>query len=196
MPNRRVLPHCSSRSRRREPCPHLKSACRPDSARRFSRPRMKIFNVPGGTTARVARTDASGQSVITDHFEIVPAIISPQAYPALLHAGSRPGREISNPLPVGTGLNSMPVLTPSVHRHARWQPLCSCAILCPEVCVLAHFIPRRRSGELINRYVAALVRELEIVADDLETQNHFLWRRVHTVAFEPAPVGTASSSAR
>lgn len=49
-------------------------------------PPNENLNVPGCTTAQITRTDAGGQSVITDQFVFVPAIISPQAYPALLQA--------------------------------------------------------------------------------------------------------------
>ena len=38
---------------------------------------------------------------------------------------------------------------------------------------IAPFIPKPPAGELINRYVAALVRELEIVADDLKPKTIF-----------------------
>ena len=53
---------------------------------------------------------------------------------------------------------------------------------------IARFYSEASSGELINRYVAALVRELEIVADDLRTTNHFLWWR-HAIHSEPAAMG-------
>ena len=56
-------------------------------------PPNEDLNVPGGTTARIARTDAGGQSVITDQFEIVPAIINPQAYPSLLQAQAALGKK-------------------------------------------------------------------------------------------------------
>ena len=38
---------------------------------------------------------------------------------------------------------------------------------------IAPFIPKPSSGELINRYVAALIREMEIVADDLRPKTTF-----------------------
>ncbi len=56
-------------------------------------PPNEDLNVPGGTTARIARTDAGDQSVITDQFEIVPAIINPQAYPSLLQAQAALGKK-------------------------------------------------------------------------------------------------------
>jgi hypothetical protein len=56
-------------------------------------PPNEDLNVPGGTTARISRKDAGGQSVITDQFEIVPAIISPQGYPTLLQAEAALGEK-------------------------------------------------------------------------------------------------------
>src|SRR5271168_4883528 len=44
---------------------------------------------------------------------------------------------------------------------------------CAQKCAYCAFYSEAASGELINRYVAALVRELEIVADDLRPQTIF-----------------------
>ena len=44
---------------------------------------------------------------------------------------------------------------------------------CAQKCEYCAFYSEASSGELINRYVAALVRELEIVADDLQPQTIF-----------------------
>ena len=47
-------------------------------------PKNEDLIVPGGTSAKITRTDADGKCVIADQFQIVPAIIDPQAYPVLL----------------------------------------------------------------------------------------------------------------
>src|SRR5260221_7773886 len=44
---------------------------------------------------------------------------------------------------------------------------------CAQKCVYCAFYSEASSGELVNRYVAALVRELEIVADDLKPRTIF-----------------------
>jgi putative oxygen-independent coproporphyrinogen III oxidase len=44
---------------------------------------------------------------------------------------------------------------------------------CAQKCAYCAFYSEASSGELVNRYVAALVRELEIVADDLAPQTIF-----------------------
>ena len=44
---------------------------------------------------------------------------------------------------------------------------------CAQKCVYCAFYSEASSGELVNRYVAALVRELEIVADDLQPTTIF-----------------------
>jgi oxygen-independent coproporphyrinogen-3 oxidase len=44
---------------------------------------------------------------------------------------------------------------------------------CAQKCEYCAFYSEASSGELINRYVAALVRELELVADDLKPQTIF-----------------------
>jgi oxygen-independent coproporphyrinogen-3 oxidase len=44
---------------------------------------------------------------------------------------------------------------------------------CAQKCVYCAFYSEASSGELINRYVAALVREMEIVADDLKPKTIF-----------------------
>jgi oxygen-independent coproporphyrinogen III oxidase len=66
----------------------------------------------------------------------------------------------------------MPVLTPtsiatpvgSLYVHVPF---------CAQKCAYCAFYSEAASGELINRYVAALVRELEIVADDLKPETIF-----------------------
>ena len=64
---------------------------------------------------------------------------------------------------------------------------------CAQKCEYCAFYSEASSGELINRYVAALVRELEIVAADLKPKTIFFGGGT-PVAFEPAPVGTQSSA--
>src|SRR5664279_4612418 len=44
---------------------------------------------------------------------------------------------------------------------------------CAQKCAYCAFYSEASSGELINRYTAALVRELEIVADDLQPRTIF-----------------------
>ncbi len=44
---------------------------------------------------------------------------------------------------------------------------------CAQKCAYCAFYSEATSGELVNRYVAALVRELEMVADDLKPQTIF-----------------------
>jgi coproporphyrinogen III oxidase-like Fe-S oxidoreductase len=65
-----------------------------------------------------------------------------------------------------TVLTSMPVATPigSLYVHVPF---------CAQKCAYCAFYSEASSGELINRYVAALIRELEIVADDLKPKTIF-----------------------
>jgi oxygen-independent coproporphyrinogen-3 oxidase len=63
---------------------------------------------------------------------------------------------------LATQLISMPVGSLYVH-----VPFCA------QKCVYCAFYSEASSGELINRYVAALVREMEIVADDLKPKTIF-----------------------
>jgi hypothetical protein len=51
------------------------------------------LTVPGGTAVHITRTETTGQSVITDQFKIVPAIIRPQEYPALLQTQATLGQK-------------------------------------------------------------------------------------------------------
>jgi oxygen-independent coproporphyrinogen-3 oxidase len=44
---------------------------------------------------------------------------------------------------------------------------------CAQKCAYCAFYSEASSGELVNRYVAALIRELEMVADDLKPQTTF-----------------------
>src|SRR5450432_3973625 len=44
---------------------------------------------------------------------------------------------------------------------------------CAQKCVYCAFYSEASSGELVNRYVVALIRELEIVADDLKPKTIF-----------------------
>src|SRR5471030_605020 len=44
---------------------------------------------------------------------------------------------------------------------------------CAQKCVYCAFYSEASSGELVNRYVAALIHELEIVADDLKPKTIF-----------------------
>src|SRR5271155_3726129 len=59
-------------------------------------------------------------------------------------------------------LNTLPISSLYVH-----VPFCA------QKCVYCAFYSEASSGELINRYIAALIREMEIVADDLETKTIF-----------------------
>jgi oxygen-independent coproporphyrinogen III oxidase len=63
-------------------------------------------------------------------------------------------------------LNPPPSATPvgSLYIHVPF---------CAQKCVYCAFYSEASSGELINRYTAALVRELEIVADDLQPSTIF-----------------------
>ncbi|MGC9943634.1 MAG: DUF3857 domain-containing protein [Verrucomicrobiota bacterium] len=58
-------------------------------------PRNQTLTLPGGSTANITRTDADGQSVITDQFQILPSIISAQDYPALQKAQFNLGEKSS-----------------------------------------------------------------------------------------------------
>jgi transglutaminase-like putative cysteine protease len=49
-------------------------------------PRTQLLTLPGGSTANIMRTDADGQCVITDQFQILPSIISAADYPAVQKA--------------------------------------------------------------------------------------------------------------
>ncbi len=49
-------------------------------------PRSKLIIIPGGSRDDTIRTDADGQSVIIDKFEVVPSIISASDYPAVQKA--------------------------------------------------------------------------------------------------------------
>jgi hypothetical protein len=51
-------------------------------------PKNESLTMPGGTSANVVRRDAPGKSVITDQFEIIPSIISPENYPKMLQIES------------------------------------------------------------------------------------------------------------
>src|SRR5260221_9796475 len=44
---------------------------------------------------------------------------------------------------------------------------------CAQQCVYCAFYSEASSGELVNRYVAALVREIELLADDLKPRTIF-----------------------
>ena len=44
---------------------------------------------------------------------------------------------------------------------------------CAQKCAYCAFYSEPSCGELVNRYVAALIRELELVADDLKPQTIF-----------------------
>ncbi len=47
-------------------------------------PKDEKFVAPGGSLARITRTDADGKSVVTEEFETAPGIIKPKNYPTLL----------------------------------------------------------------------------------------------------------------
>src|SRR5262252_2646782 len=54
--------------------------------------------------------------------------------------------------------------TPALYVHVPF---------CAQKCAYCAFYSEASSGELINRYVAALVRELELVAGDLKPRTVF-----------------------
>jgi hypothetical protein len=51
-------------------------------------PKDEVLTMPGGTSATVMRQDSLGKSVITDQFQIIPSIISPDDYPTMLRLES------------------------------------------------------------------------------------------------------------
>src|SRR6187397_385311 len=55
----------------------------------------------------------------------------------------------------------------------RVGSLCVHVPFCAQKCAYCAFYSEASSGELINRYVGALVRELELVADDLRPRTVF-----------------------
>ena len=60
--------------------------------------------------------------------------------------------------------------------ESRESPVASLYVhvpFCAQKCAYCAFYSEASSGELVNRYVAALVRELEMVADDLKPQTIF-----------------------
>ncbi|HYG21440.1 MAG TPA: radical SAM family heme chaperone HemW [Verrucomicrobiae bacterium] len=61
----------------------------------------------------------------------------------------------------------MPILRHSIASLYVHVPFCA------QKCSYCAFFSEASSGELINRYVAALIRELEIVADDLRPRTIF-----------------------
>ena len=61
-------------------------------------------------------------------------------------------------------LESSPARVPSLYIHVPF---------CAQKCEYCAFYSEASSGELIQRYVAALVRELELVADDLKPNSIF-----------------------
>jgi len=58
-------------------------------------PKSQTFSAPGGSQARITRTDADGKTTVTSEFELMPGVIKPKNYPALLDIqsalGSRSG---------------------------------------------------------------------------------------------------------
>ena len=58
-------------------------------------PKNKTLSAPGGSQARITRTDADGKTTVTGEFELAPGVIKPKNYPALLDIqsalGSRSG---------------------------------------------------------------------------------------------------------
>ncbi len=58
-------------------------------------PKNQKFTAPGGSQARITRTDADGKTTVISEFELTPGIIKPKNYPALLDIqsalGSRSG---------------------------------------------------------------------------------------------------------
>ena len=59
------------------------------------------------------------------------------------------------------------------YSPARIESLYIHVPFCAQKCEYCAFYSEASSGELINRYVAALVRELELVADDLKPKTIF-----------------------
>ena len=56
---------------------------------------------------------------------------------------------------------------------ARIQSLYVHVPFCAQKCAYCAFYSEASSGELVNRYVAALIRELELVARDLKPRTIF-----------------------
>jgi len=56
-------------------------------------PESELLTVPGGTRMGIMRMDGNGQSIFTDQFAIVPSIIDPQDYPAILKVQSTLGKK-------------------------------------------------------------------------------------------------------
>ena len=58
-------------------------------------PKDQKLTAPGGSQARITRTDADGKTTVTGEFELMPGVIKPKNYPALLNIqsalGSRSG---------------------------------------------------------------------------------------------------------
>lgn len=54
-------------------------------------PRDEKFVAPGGSEARITRTDGDGKCTVTDQFEMVPGVIKPKNYPSLLNIQSALG---------------------------------------------------------------------------------------------------------
>ncbi|HTR40758.1 MAG TPA: DUF3857 domain-containing protein [Pseudomonadales bacterium] len=58
-------------------------------------PKNETFSAPGGSEARVIRTDTDGKITVTSQFQLMPGLIKPKNYPALLDIqsalGSRSG---------------------------------------------------------------------------------------------------------
>ena len=61
-------------------------------------------------------------------------------------------------------IESVPVRIPSLYIHVPF---------CAQKCEYCAFYSEASSAELVNRYLVALVRELEMVADDLQPKTIF-----------------------
>jgi formylmethanofuran dehydrogenase subunit A len=49
-------------------------------------PGNEDLTLPGGTSIHIAGSEKDGKYIITNELKVVPAIVNPQAYPALVHA--------------------------------------------------------------------------------------------------------------
>ena len=56
-------------------------------------PNNGTFAAPGGSQVHITKTSADGKYVVTEHFDAVPAIVSPTEYPKLLNIQSTLGRK-------------------------------------------------------------------------------------------------------
>jgi transglutaminase-like putative cysteine protease len=51
-------------------------------------PKNQSFTAPGGSQATITKTEADGKCIVTDQFDLAPAVIKPKNYPSLLNIQS------------------------------------------------------------------------------------------------------------